>query len=185
MDTGRRHLLYDCHMRTIGDRLKEQRERAGLSLGQVAEYEATSAQYLWKLEKGENSPPTWPLLARLARRYRCSVDYLLGVTDDPLARTDAPMSGEVVALVESIAALPAQTMTMAVEVLAVIARHEVARRAAVDDEWNALRDYLSKLADDASVDAVAARLRDGDAISLAELLRLAQSMKEDEMNDAA
>lgn len=73
------------------ERLREQRERAGLSLGQVAEYEHVSRQYLSKLEVGTNEPPTWDLLRRLARRYRTSVDYILGLTDDPVAKQGTPL----------------------------------------------------------------------------------------------
>lgn len=69
-------------MRT-GERLREQRDNAGLTLGQVATYEGVTPQYLSNLEKGRNAPNVWPLLARLARRYGCSTDYLLGLTDDP------------------------------------------------------------------------------------------------------
>lgn len=47
-------------MRTIGDRLKEQRQRAGLTQSQAAELEGLSRQYIWKLEEGENEPPAWP-----------------------------------------------------------------------------------------------------------------------------
>lgn len=34
-----------------------------------------------------NQPNVWPLLARLAVRYHCSTDYLLGLTDDSSPRT--------------------------------------------------------------------------------------------------
>lgn len=80
-------------MRTIGDRLKEQRQRAGLTQAQAAELEGLSRQYIWKLEEGENEPPAWPLLVKLARRYQCSADYLLGLTDDPAAELSAPLTG--------------------------------------------------------------------------------------------
>lgn len=83
-----------------GERLRQQRERAGLSLGQVAEYERVSRQYLSKLEVGTNEPPTWELLARLARRYRTTTDYLLGLTTDPTPRRDKPLPEMVRDLVE-------------------------------------------------------------------------------------
>jgi transcriptional regulator with XRE-family HTH domain len=76
----------------INQRLRERREKAGLTLGQVGEYEGLGKQYLSKLELGVNDPPTWDLLARLARRYHTSTDYLLGLTDDPAA-TDQPLRG--------------------------------------------------------------------------------------------
>lgn len=90
-----------------GERLREQREHAGLSLGQVAEYERVSRQYLSKLEVGTNEPPTWELLARLAKRYRTTTDYLLGLTDNPSPRRDEPLPGPVRELVELALRLPA------------------------------------------------------------------------------
>lgn len=71
---------------TTGERLRRQRERVALTLGQVAEYEGVSKTYLSALEREVNSPNVWPLLARLAERYRTSADYLLGLSDDPSPR---------------------------------------------------------------------------------------------------
>lgn len=82
----------------MGERLRERREAAGLSAGQVEEYENIGRQYLSKLELGTNRPPTWGLLARLARRYRTTTDYLLGLTDDPSPgeQRDPPVYGAAV-----------------------------------------------------------------------------------------
>lgn len=74
----------------VGDRLREQRQRARLSLGQVGEYEGLTAQYLSDLERGRNNPPAWSLLTRLAQRYHCTTDYLLGLTDNPNGYAPAP-----------------------------------------------------------------------------------------------
>ncbi len=68
---------------TVGQRLRERREAAGLTGGQVSQYEGIGRQYLSKLELGTNEPPGWELIARLARRYGTSTDYLLGLTDNP------------------------------------------------------------------------------------------------------
>ncbi len=78
-------------MATIAERLRERREAVGLTQGQVAQYEGVQPQYISQLERGANSPPAWPLLARLAQRYRTTTDYLLGMTDDPDPRRDAPL----------------------------------------------------------------------------------------------
>ena len=67
---------------STGERLRRQREYADLTLGQVAKYERVGKSYLSKLEIGTNNPPAWPLLAKLARRYNTSADYLLGLSDD-------------------------------------------------------------------------------------------------------
>ncbi len=68
---------------TVGERLREKREALGLTLKEVASHEGITLQYLSKLERGINDPSVWHLLARLASRYGCSTDYLLGITDDP------------------------------------------------------------------------------------------------------
>lgn len=78
-------------MGTVGERLREQRQRAGLSLGQVGAYEDLTPQYLSGLERGRNNPPVWELLARLAQRYKCTTDYLLGLTDNPNGYAPAPV----------------------------------------------------------------------------------------------
>jgi len=85
---------------SVGSRLRERREHADLTLGQVAEYEQIGRQYLSKLELGVNEPPTWPLLAQLARRYNTSADYLLGLTDDPTRREGAAPPPYVVEILE-------------------------------------------------------------------------------------
>lgn len=71
---------------TINERLRERREAAELTQGQVAEYEGVVRSYISNLERGTNEPAVWELLARLARRYGTSADYLLGLTDDPTGR---------------------------------------------------------------------------------------------------
>lgn len=76
-------MVYIADMANVGERLRNQREQARLTLGQVGEYEHLSAQYLSRLERGVNDPAVWGLLARLAKRYSTSTDYLLGLTDDP------------------------------------------------------------------------------------------------------
>ena len=75
---------------SVGQRLRELRERAGLSLGQVAQYEEIGRQYLSKLELGVNNPPAWQLLAKLAQRYHTSADYLLGLESTPPPAPETP-----------------------------------------------------------------------------------------------
>jgi len=67
----------------IGERLRETREAAEITIGQVVEYEGISKSYISQLESGRNTP-NWDLLARLARRYKVSADYILGLIDKPL-----------------------------------------------------------------------------------------------------
>jgi transcriptional regulator with XRE-family HTH domain len=67
----------------LGDRFKKARDRVGLSQGQVAEYAETGQGYLSNIELNKRWPSTWELLEKLARQYKTSTDYLLGLTDDP------------------------------------------------------------------------------------------------------
>lgn len=76
-------LRYNSHVNITGERLRLMREQQGLSIRAVARQEQISPSYLSGLERGENAPNVWPLLARLARRYGTTTDYLLGLTDDP------------------------------------------------------------------------------------------------------
>ncbi len=69
-------------MEIVGKRLRSQRKRNKLTLGQVSQYEGLSVQYLSDLERGRNSPAVWDLLQRLARRYHTTTDYLLGLSED-------------------------------------------------------------------------------------------------------
>jgi transcriptional regulator with XRE-family HTH domain len=169
--------------RTPAERLRERRDLAKLTQEQAAAGVGITKQYLSNLELGRNTPPGWPLMARLAQFYHCSTDYLLGVTDDPMAESSAPMAGDVLALLERITVLPGAAQTMAVEVLEVMARHEAARREERVGDWDALIRLLERSSSDASV--VARRLLDGGSVTMAELLRLAQSVSEHELDNGA
>ena len=66
-----------------GESFKIAREQAGLSQGQAAEYGGTSQGYLSNVERGTRWPSTWKLIGQLAKLYKVSTDYLLGLTHDP------------------------------------------------------------------------------------------------------
>ncbi len=72
-------------MDSMGDRLRHARELAGLSLGQVAQYEGISKGQLADIEKGRSRAMA-VTIAALAKRYECSADYLLGMVDTPQGR---------------------------------------------------------------------------------------------------
>lgn len=63
-------------------RLREQREKEGLSQRQVAEQLGMLQQQYQRYEQGVRDIPT-PVLIALAELYRVSTDYLLGLTDNP------------------------------------------------------------------------------------------------------
>lgn len=84
----------------LGERFRKARENADLSQGQVALYAETGQGYLSDLESGKRWPSTWTLLTRLSEQYQVSTDYLLGLTDNPLPRTDTPIPDAVLAVME-------------------------------------------------------------------------------------
>lgn len=61
-------------------RLKDLREDADLNQTQVAKYLGMSQTGYSKYETGENDIPT-QVLIQLARFYKTSTDYILGLTD--------------------------------------------------------------------------------------------------------
>jgi transcriptional regulator with XRE-family HTH domain len=66
-----------------GDRLKLLRTQKGYSHQQLAEKLDLGTKQIWRYESGENDP-TGDILGRIARELNTSVDYLLGLTDEPM-----------------------------------------------------------------------------------------------------
>lgn len=67
---------------TMYKRLRDMREDCDLSQTQLAKELGMSQTGYSKYETGENDVPT-QILIKLARRYDTSVDYLLGLTNEP------------------------------------------------------------------------------------------------------
>jgi len=68
---------------TMAVRLADSRKARRLGQAQAGEYVGTKQAYISNLENGHNRPGVVPLIVLLARTYRTSVDYLLGLTNDP------------------------------------------------------------------------------------------------------
>lgn len=84
-DTGTKMVgkrLRGCYMPIVGKRVRELREKRGLSPKQITEQLMTSSASLWRWENNKNEPSTLHL-NQLAEILGTSVDYLLGNTDDP------------------------------------------------------------------------------------------------------
>ncbi len=93
----------------VAERITQQRHRLGLERKQAAHRIGIDYQYLYKLEEGVNKPPTWDTLVKLANGLQCSVDYLLGLTDDPTpVDKRSELTSEERAAAELIAAIPAE-----------------------------------------------------------------------------
>lgn len=82
----------------IGQRLRELREQRDLTGRAAATYLGISSAHVSDMEN-DKARPSLDLLARLARYYRTSTDYLLGLTDDPFPPGGAlPPEGELMRL---------------------------------------------------------------------------------------
>ncbi len=75
-------------MRKIYRRIRDLREDKDMSQTQIARILGMSQTGYSKYETGENDIPT-DILIRLAELHNTSVDYLLGLTDEP-KRYDPP-----------------------------------------------------------------------------------------------
>ena len=75
-------------MRKVYRRIRDLREDKDMSQTQIARILGMSQTGYSKYETGENDIPT-DILIRLAELHNTSVDYLLGLTDDP-KRYDPP-----------------------------------------------------------------------------------------------
>ena len=76
------------NMSSFGKRLKEIRERMGISQRSFAKMLGLDPAQLFRYERGERVP-TEPVIKQVAEKLKVSTDYLLGLTDDP-----SPKSGE-------------------------------------------------------------------------------------------
>ncbi len=68
-------------MEKFCDRLRQLREEAGVSMNQLAAAVSVSDAAVCKWENG-NAEPKVSYLIKLSEYFECSVDYLVGKTDD-------------------------------------------------------------------------------------------------------
>lgn len=73
----------------IGKRLHELRSAAGWSMDDVSAKTGITKSSISGYENDDRVPPA-DKLAVFSRLYHTSVDYILGITDDPTPSTDAP-----------------------------------------------------------------------------------------------
>jgi transcriptional regulator with XRE-family HTH domain len=70
-------------MKRFGERLREQRELAGLSQTEVSQRTGIIQADLSLLERGKKRALWAGTLERLAQALGCTMDYLAGISDEP------------------------------------------------------------------------------------------------------
>ena len=74
-------------MRFRGDRLRELRQRRKISADRLARAADLTTHHIFRLER-EERPHVWGItIAKMARVLETTSDYLLGLTDNPDARS--------------------------------------------------------------------------------------------------
>lgn len=101
----------------LGTRLRQLRTRRGRSQGQIAEYAKVPQSTLSDFERGDVAPKTVGALVNLAEYFGCSVDYLLGLTDDPRPADRHSVSEAAVDAINLIDSLPPEKRAATVAVL--------------------------------------------------------------------
>ena len=74
-------------MKSVMELLYELRVDHDLTQAEVGAVLGISQQHYSKYETGENDIPTH-ILIELSKLYKTSVDYILGLTDDPLLKSE-------------------------------------------------------------------------------------------------
>lgn len=69
-------------MNLTAERLRYARKRAGLTIKELSRYTGISEKSLTRYEKGD-SPPDTHNSKQLASVFYMSLDYILGISDDP------------------------------------------------------------------------------------------------------
>ena len=67
----------------LGSRVREVRERLGMTQEKLAQQVEIERNTLWYIEAGRTKHPRADQVAALAQALHVSADYLLGLTDDP------------------------------------------------------------------------------------------------------
>ena len=117
--------------RSLARRLRERREKFGLTQGEAAEAIGVTQQHLSALERGDSRPPMLEHVSKWARLYGTTVDYLLGLTDNPAPGAGAIMPPRWEEMVMIMGQLSEAGRAELLDVAGVMVQHE-ARRAA----WN-------------------------------------------------
>ena len=85
-------------MESNENRLAQLRENVGVSQRELGKRIGISYPAIQKIEAGK-ADPKWSTIEKLCKEFRCSADYLMGRTDDPiLYKYQSRFSDEEIAL---------------------------------------------------------------------------------------
>jgi transcriptional regulator with XRE-family HTH domain len=114
-------------------RLVERREATGLTQGEVAARVGFSQQYISDFERGLKEPGVLRLVTALATLYDTSLDYLLGITDDPQPPPQDASPAAVSKALRLLDGLTPHAQANALEILAVFSEQERRRDKRVEE----------------------------------------------------
>ena len=80
-------------MKTFGGRLKEIREKRGLTLMQLADQSGVPYETIYRVERGKHQEPRVSIAVKLARTLGVSLDVLAGLYDSEPQPADAALIG--------------------------------------------------------------------------------------------
>lgn len=84
-----------------GDRIRELREKAGLSQEELAQKLAIGESQVWRYEHDESEPRA-NVVAKLAEFFNVSSDYLLGLSDHPGVYLGSDFSAKELAIISAV-----------------------------------------------------------------------------------
>lgn len=75
-------------MATFGEKIKELRKKAGLTLDQLAEMTGSSKSYVWEVENKNPPRPSAEKIDRIAKALGVTADYLMDAKADLVTAED-------------------------------------------------------------------------------------------------
>ena len=81
----------NCHLNDLtvrGDRIHALRKESGLTIQELARLSGLSVGQIYRLEKNERPNTAAVTLARIALALDTTLDYLMGLSDEPERRSE-------------------------------------------------------------------------------------------------
>ena len=142
---------------SLKQRLRERREEAGLTQSEAAAVVGHGQQYISSLERGQNQPGVLMLVAELARAYGTTVDYLLGIVDNPSPSAGAEWPAYGREIISALERLPESRRAELVSIAETIAVAE-AKRGEANAQIESMVEMLEALLPEGRMAALTAIL---------------------------